>query len=273
MILAQFTDLHIKEEGRLAYRKIDTSAALEAALAHLQTQTVQPDLVLFTGDLVDTGQPEEYARLRTHLAGLDIPFFLMPGNHDDRAALRTGFPDHAYLGLEGDPICYTIEPFPLRIIALDSLVPGQGGGALGAGQLDWLAERLAEQPDRPTVVALHHPPFATGIGHMDQIGLEDSAALAGIIARHPQAERVLSGHIHRPIHARWAGTIASTAPSTAHQVALDLRPDAPSAFVLEPAGYQLHHFTPGAALTSHTATVGDWAGPFPFFDEEGRLIA
>jgi 3',5'-cyclic-AMP phosphodiesterase len=273
MILAQLTDLHIKEEGKLAYRKIDTAAALEAALAHLQTQTVRPDLVLFTGDLVDTGQPEEYTRLRTHLTGLDIPFFLMPGNHDDRDALRTGFLDHAYLGMDDDPICYTIEPFPLRIIALDSLVPGQGGGALGARQLDWLAERLAEQPERPTVVALHHPPFATGIGHMDQIGLADSAALAGIIARHPQVERVLSGHIHRPIHARWAGTIASTAPSTAHQVVLDLRPDSPSAFVLEPAGYQLHHFTPGAVLTSHTATVGDWAGPFPFFDEEGRLIA
>jgi 3',5'-cyclic-AMP phosphodiesterase len=199
MILAQLTDLHIKEEGKLAYRKIDTSAALEAAFAHLQTQTVRPDLVLFTGDLVDTGQPEEYARLRTHLAGLDIPFFLMPGNHDDRDALRTGFPDHAYLGLEGDPICYTIEPLPLRIIALDSLVPGQGGGALGARQLDWLAERLAEQPDRPTVVALHHPPFATGIGHMDQIGLADSAALAGIIARHPQVERVLSDRLHRAL--------------------------------------------------------------------------
>ncbi len=272
MILAQLTDLHIKEEGKLAYRKVDTSAALEAALAHLRNQPAQPDLVLFTGDLVDTGRPEEYARLRNHLAGVNIPFFLMPGNHDDRAALRAAFPDHAYLGGGDAPICYTIELLPIRIIALDSLVPGQGGGALGAWQLDWLAERLAEQPERPTLVAVHHPPFATGIGHMDKLGLADTAAFAEIIKRHAQVERVLSGHVHRPIHTSWAGSIASTAPSTAHQVALDLRPDAPSAFVMEPAGYQLHHYTQGAGLTTHTATVGDWAGPFPFFDAEGRLI-
>jgi 3',5'-cyclic-AMP phosphodiesterase len=131
---------------------------------------------------------------------------------------------------------------------------------------------LAEQPKRPTVVAVHHPPFLTGIGHMDKIGLADSAAFADIIGRHAQVERVLSGHVHRPIHARWAGTIASIAPSTAHQVALDLRADAPSAFMLEPAGYQLHHFTPQTGLTTHTALVGDWPGPFPFFDSKGRLI-
>lgn len=272
MILAQLTDLHIKEAGKLAYRRVDTSAALAAALAHLRGQSVQPALVLFTGDLVDTGRPEEYKRLREHLAGLGIPFFLMPGNHDDRAGLRAAFPDHAYLGPDGGPLCYTIEPFSLRVIALDSLVPGQGSGALGAGQLEWLAERLAEQPSRPTLVALHHPPFPSFIGHMDKIGLADSAALADIIRRHPNVERVISGHVHRPIHTRWAGTIASTAPSTAHQVALDLQAQAPSAFVLEPAGYQLHHFTPGAGLTTHTASVGHWPGPFPFFDAQGKLI-
>lgn len=272
MILAQLTDLHIKEEGQRAYRKVDTSAALEAALAHLQGQTTKPDLVLFTGDLADTGRATEYARLRAHLAALKTPFFLMPGNHDERKALRAAFPDHAYLGLEGDPICYTVEQFPLRIIALDSLVPGQGGGALGAAQLQWLAERLAEQPNRPTLVAVHHPPFPTFIGHMDRLGLADSEAFKDIIARHKQVERVISGHIHRPIFTRWAGSIASVAPSTAHQVALDLRADAPSAFMLEPAGYQLHHFTPETGITTHTALVGDWPGPFPFFDAEGRLI-
>ncbi len=272
MILAQLTDLHIKEEGRLAYRNMDTSAALAAALAHLRAQTVRPDLVLFTGDLADTGRPGEYARLRAHLAGLGIPFFLMPGNHDDRAALRAGFPDHAYLGTGGGPICYTIEPFPLRVIALDSLLPGQGGGALGPGQLEWLAGRLAEQPGRPTAVALHHPPFTTGIGHMDKIGLADSTALADIIGRHPNVERVLCGHVHRPIQARWAGSIASIAPSTAHQVALDLRADAPAAFMMEPGGYQLHHYAPAAGLITHTAIVGNWPGPFPFFDPAGQLI-
>jgi 3',5'-cyclic AMP phosphodiesterase CpdA len=272
MILAQLTDLHIKPAGQLAYRQVDTSACLEAALTHVQSQTVRPDLVLFTGDLVDAGRVEEYVRLRRHLTALQLPFFLMPGNHDAREALRATFPDHAYLGAGDAPISYTIEQFAVRIIALDSLVPGAAGGAVGADQLSWLADRLAEQPTRPTVVAVHHPPFITGIGHMDAIGLADSAAFANIVKRHLHVERVLSGHIHRPIHTRWAGTIASTAPSTAHQVALDLRPDAPSAFVSEPAGYQLHKYTQAAGLITHNVVIGAWAGPFPFFDENGQLI-
>ena len=275
MILAQLTDLHLKAEGHLAYRQVDTAACLAAVLEHLRAQPVRPDLVLLTGDLADAGRPEEYARLHAALAGLEGPVYLMAGNHDSRAALRAAFPEHAYLGTGEGPIRYTVEGFPLRVIALDSTLPGQGGGALGAEQIAWLADRLAEQPHRPTVVALHHPPFVTGIGHMDALGLADAAALARVIARHPQGERVLSGHLHRPIATRWAGTLASTAPSTAHQVALDLRAEAPSAFMLEPPGYQLHWFAPDGmgdgTVVSHTACVGAWAGPFPFFDG-GALI-
>jgi Icc protein len=272
MIFAQITDLHIKAAGRLAYRKVDTADCLERAVAHLLAQKVQPDVVLVTGDLVDAGHPAEYALLRDLLAPIRLPIFLMPGNHDARLPLRAAFPEHRYLGAGEGPIHYVVEEFPVRLVALDSLVPGQGGGQLGPVQLDWLDQRLAEQPDRPTVVALHHPPFATGIGHMDKIGLADAEALAPIIRRHPQVERVLAGHIHRPIQLRWAGTLASTAPSTAHQVELDFRPDAPDAFRLEPPGYQLHRYTPETGIVSHTVTIGDWAGPFPFRDGDGVLI-
>jgi len=270
MLLAQITDLHIKPRGRLAYRKVDTAQCLETAVKAVLAVSPAPDLVLVTGDLVDAGRPEEYGLLREILAPIRLPLFLMPGNHDARGPLRAGFQDHRYLGTDGH-IQYAIEEFPLRILALDSLVDGQGGGRLGAAQLDWLDRRLGEQPERPTIVAVHHPPFTTGIGHMDKIGLEDAAGLAAVIRRHGQVERVLSGHLHRAIQTRFAGTIASTAPSTAHSVALDLRPDAPSAFSLEPPGYQLHWYEPSAGLISHTAAIGDWPGPFPFF-ENGVLI-
>lgn len=270
MLLAQITDLHIKPRGRLAYRKVDTAQCLETAVQALLALPQEPDAVLVTGDLVDAGRPEEYGLLREILSPIRVPLFLMPGNHDARAPLRAAFPEHRYLGSDGH-IQYAIEEFPLRILALDSLVDGQGGGRLGGEQLDWLDRRLAEQRDRPTLVAVHHPPFATGIGHMDRIGLADAAGLAEVIRRHGQVERVLSGHLHRAIQTRFAGTLASTAPSTAHSVALDIRPEAPSAFSLEPPGYQLHWYELAAGLISHTKAIGDWPGPFPFF-ENGALI-
>jgi 3',5'-cyclic AMP phosphodiesterase CpdA len=106
---------------------------------------------------------------------------------------------------------------------------------------------------------------------MDKIGLDGAAALAAVIARHPNVERVLCGHIHRPIQVRFAGTIASVCPSPAHQVALDLAPDAPSRFKMEPPGYQLHKWSDRNGIVSHTAFIGEFAGPYPFY-EGGKLI-
>ena len=118
---------------------------------------------------------------------------------------------------------------------------------------------------------MHHPPFKTLIGHMDTQGLEGSDALARVIRKHPQVERLMCGHLHRPIQARFAGTIAATVPGPAHQVALDLAPDAADDFVMEPPAYALHAYTPDTGLISHMAFVGDFPGPYPF-RRNGQLI-
>lgn len=272
MLIAQITDTHIRPDGRLAYGIVDTAAYLARAVAALNALEPRPDLVVVTGDLVDFGRAEEYARLRALLAPLRMPYYLLAGNHDDRATLRTSFADHPYLAGADEFVQYTIEGWPVRIIALDTLIPGKGAGELCGRRLEWLAARLAEQPDRPTIIAMHHPPFRTGIAHMDAIGLSGAAALRKVVAPHPNVERIICGHLHRAIQVRFAGTIAGTAPCVAHQVALDLRPDGPSAFVMEPPGYQLHHWTPEDGLRSHTAFIGDFAGPYPFFDPAGQLI-
>jgi 3',5'-cyclic AMP phosphodiesterase CpdA len=124
------------------------------------------------------------------------------------------------------------------------------------------------------IVALHHPPFATGIGHMDDMALDAQAAakLEALISRYPNVESVLCGHVHRPVHKRFAGTIASIAPSTAHQVVLDLHADAPSAFVLEPGAFALHYWTEGVGLVSHHEYIEQFDGPYPFFDDDGALV-
>ena len=116
-LLAQLSDLHIKAGGRLSYGVVDTLGALRIAVSHLNALQPRPDALVITGDLVDFGTPEEYATLREVLDELAMPFYVIPGNHDDRAALRAAFADHPYLPasgtLEWQPDCG-----PLRLLVL-----------------------------------------------------------------------------------------------------------------------------------------------------------
>jgi 3',5'-cyclic AMP phosphodiesterase CpdA len=264
MLVCQISDLHITAGGGLASGIVDTAGMFRACVAHVLSLSRQPDAVVITGDLVDLGRAEEYRLLRDMLAPLPMPVHLIPGNHDDRGMLRTVFADHDYLPRTGPFLQYALEDYPLRIVALDTVIPGEGGGRLCAERLEWLDHKLAAAPSRPTLVMMHHPPFRSFIGHMDAMGLDEPQGFRDVIARHPQVERVLCGHLHRPIQARVAQALVSTCPSPAHQIALDLAPDAPEGFAMEPPGYQLHLWTPESGVVSHTAVIGAFAGPYPF---------
>jgi 3',5'-cyclic-AMP phosphodiesterase len=257
MLIAQITDMHIRPEGTLAYQRIDTAGFLARAVDHILHLDPRPDVVLATGDLVDKGTDEEYRRLRRLLAPLPMPVYLIPGNHDDRDVMRAEFADHTYMPRDGF-IQYVVDDGPVRLVALDTLIPGKGGGRVDAERIAWLDARLAEAPTKPTLIFMHHPPFMTGIAYMDHISLEGADVLADVVRRHPQVERVACGHLHRTIQARWAGTVASTAPSTAHQVVLDIRHEADLGFTLEPPGYALHLWREDVGLVSHVAVVGDY---------------
>jgi len=264
MIVCQVSDMHLMAGGKLAYGVVDTAAHFRRCMAHIQALPQQPDVVVMTGDLVDSGKPEQYMLLREIIAPLSMPVYLIPGNHDDREALRAAFPDHAYLNQFPPFIQYAIEEHELRIVAVDTVIPGQAGGELCAQRLEWLALTLATAPQRPTLLLMHHPPFATGIGFMDEIGLANPEALAQVVAKHAQIERILCGHLHRPIQARFAGTLACTAPSTAHQITLDLAHAAPETFTMEPPAYFVHAWNAQSGVVTHTAYVGDFAGPYSF---------
>lgn len=270
MLLCQITDTHIKAGRKKAYGIVDTATMLERCVDQILRLPQRPDAVIATGDLVDYGRPDEYALLRELLAPLTMPLYLLPGNHDERDGLRQSFPDHPYLQQWEPFVQYAIDDHPVRLVALDTVIPLQGGGELCSDRLAWLDRTLAQQREAPTIVALHHPPFTTGIGHMDRIGLKGADGLAQVIAKHPQVERVIAGHLHRPITQRFAGTVASTCPSPAHQVALDIAPDAADNYVLEPPGFQLHWWN-GSALVTHTAYIGEFEGPYPF-RVGGKLI-
>lgn len=264
MLIAQLTDTHITAPGELAYGVVDTAVYLAQAVAEIAALAPRPDLVVLTGDLVDKGEPAEYEQLRALLAPLPMPLFAIPGNHDSREGMREAFAGDAYLPRDGY-LNFTVEDWPLRIIALDTLVPGEGGGALCEERLRWLADTLAAAPERPSVILMHHPPFRTGFAAMDRIGLSGSAGLAEIVRGHACIERILCGHLHRAIDSRFAGTVAGTAPSTAHQLRLDLDPDSPAShFTMEPPGYRLHRWDAGHGLVTHTAVFGAYPGPYPF---------
>jgi 3',5'-cyclic-AMP phosphodiesterase len=262
MLLCQISDLHLTAARKLAYGVVDTTACLERCVRRIVSLDPQPDMVIATGDLVDTPSAQSYGLLREMLTRLPLPVYLMAGNHDERQALRAAFPDHRYLPREDEFLQYAIDEFPVRVLALDTVTPGRAGGTLCAQRLHWLERRLA-QSDAPTVIALHHPPFCTGIGHMDEMGLEDPSGLARIVRRFPQVQRVVSGHIHRPIQALFAGTLATVCPSTAHQVLLDLKPDATARLVMEPPAFQLHLWT-DQTLVTHTAYTDRYDGPYLF---------
>lgn len=268
--LLQLSDLHIREPGRLAYGRINTAPYLAQAVAAILRLPQRPDAVVITGDLTDFGRAAEYAHLRELLAPLAMPVYLMPGNHDERAQLRHSFPDHAYLGTDGF-VQYSVAIGGLQLIALDTVVPGASEGSLCEARLAWLARELEAQRGRPVVIAMHHPPFNTLIGHMDDIGLLSGAAeLEALVSRYPNVERIICGHLHRAIQVRFGGSIAATVPSPAHQVCLDLAPDAASAWVLEPPGFGLHVLPEGGRLVSHTVASGAYEGPFPF--HEGAML-
>jgi 3',5'-cyclic-AMP phosphodiesterase len=259
MLLAQMTDFHVSTAESVFTTRYHTDERLAAAVAHLNRLEPRPDAVLCTGDLVDAGSAVEYARLAEILAPLQMPAYLIPGNHDHRESLRAAFPEHTYLPAEGY-LCYAVELGPLRLLALDTNIWRSPGGRLCDQRLDWLEARLAEAPDRPTVIMQHHPPMLTGMRAMDGMALEGAEREAAICARYPVVERVLCGHLHRPIVARFGGTIASTCPSTAHQVELDLRQPGRLAVVAEPPAVQLHLWHDGR-LVSHTSYVGDYGAP------------
>ena len=263
MLLCQISDPHIVPNGVLAYDRVDTGRMLEHCVRKILALPRLPDAVVATGDLTDHATVDEYQRLAELLGPLSMPLYLVVGNHDDRQVLRSVFTHHRHLADENGFVQYVVDDYPVRLVVLDTSVPGEPGGELCEQRLRWLDRTLSES-SRPTIIAQHHPPFATGISKMDRMTLVNPQAEAEVVARHPQVQCIISGHLHRTIQARFAGTMASVCPSTAHQLKLDLVPGADIRFTYEPSGFQLHLWN-GQQVVTHTAVVDD----FPTWGSHG----
>lgn len=253
-LIVQITDSHL----RAGPGDDESAAALSAAVAAIGRLEPQPAAVLFTGDIAAGGTPAEYERARELLAPLRMPVHPLAGNHDDRDSLRAAFGDHpGVAGGEGF-VHYVAECGPLRVVACDTLKPGTDAGELSAERLEWIQAALAADPERPTILAMHHPPMLTGISAFDEeIGLapDERRALAEVLARAGGVELIVSGHIHRAIRGSLGPTPVQVCPSVHLQARLDFRPGAPIELAAETPGLAVHVYGADSRLASHIQTI------------------
>jgi 3',5'-cyclic AMP phosphodiesterase CpdA len=234
----------------------------------------KPDLVVISGDLVDTPTVGEYDHLKRLLTLLELPFVGIPGNHDSREMMRAAFPAQSYAFSSG-ALNQAVEVNGLDLVLLDSSVPGKPHGELEAPTLQWLSEMLASSSERPALVFLHHPPFIAGIWHMDRQNLLNASALESIIRQHPRVQLVAAGHVHRTAFTIFAGAVATICPAPNHAVDLDLGKLREPSFKIEPPAFHLHTWFPGdmfGHVVTHTVPIGEFDGPHPFFGPDGKLL-
>jgi 3',5'-cyclic AMP phosphodiesterase CpdA len=262
MLIAQISDLHIPIQGQKTYGIADMAGNLSICVEHLNQLDPRPELVLVTGDITSEALIEEFNHAAQILSKLDMPYYIIPGNHDDRSKLRNTFNDHCP-SENNNFIQYVIDQYELRIIMLDSTVHGESGGKICQQRAVWLDKTLAKDIHKPTLICMHHPPVKCGVIETDINGFIGDDRLGGVVEKYRNIEAILCGHIHRPAFTRWRGTVVSTAPSMGMQLVLDLNLKT-EAFVLEAPAYQLHYWTPDHNLVTHTNYLHNCDGPYLF---------
>jgi len=264
MLLAQISDLHIRPAGEKLYDFVDTNSLLARHVALLNNYPEALDGVVITGDITNCGTEAEYHMAKKIIAQLEKPVFLLPGNHDYNANFLAAFgADYPYLGEDPGLICFAEDRFPVRLVFVDSSVDGELHGNLGRKKLVWLAEVLAQKPDKPTALFMHHHPLASGCLHMDTINLRDGEELMKLLTKFPQVRHIFCGHTHRAIFQQYRNLLIATAPSTAHQVPFNTTN--PNGFYsLEPPAMLVHRYHETTGLVSYVESLEVYPGPYRF---------
>ena len=253
MIIAQISDLHIGFAGKGECCK--NSDRLRSVIKTLNALQQQPDLLIVTGDLVEHGETWAYKDLKKELKQIECPVYLAFGNHDRREPFKKVFPKTNY---SNGYFQYTIEEYPVRILVLDSLNEGKHGGAFCKTRAKWLDDELAKQPNRPTLIVLHHPPIKTGIGWLTADPQDEWVKrLRKVITKYDNVKHIIAGHIHRTIFKTFANTSLSVTQAIAPQTKLELAeidpnvPDGRTLLVEARPGFCLHQWD-GDSFTTHS---------------------
>ena len=266
----QITDTHIVAKDALVCGRSDSSKALEAAVTTLNTKLPvlgEVDCVIVTGDLTDHGTPQEYAQFNAIMAGLKLPWLAVPGNHDQREAMRTSLSAASWMPRSG-PIQWHHDLGAFSLIGLDTLLEGAHHGELCKEGFAFLDATLTAIGTQPVIVATHHPWMHSGIAAMDADNLRNGAALMDRLEAHHGPVRMISGHVHRALTTQIGRVTCQVAPATCHAVDIDHRPGVSNGLILEPGAVTIHSWltTPEPCLVSDIIPTGVFAGPWPFSD-------
>ena len=217
--ILQLTDLHLMADPNAVLRDVCTRQSLidvlQLAKTHSQTESLDFDYVLITGDLTHDERFESYEVLRELLGDWLPRCRLIPGNHDDRALIRQAFPD--LVPTDGELINFSVESAGWRLIGLDSHVDGEVFGRIGESQLRWMADELTKHAAQPTILFVHHPPVSVESAWLDRIGLQDADALLDIVRSFPQVHSISAGHVHQEFAVTIDRVEIVTTPSTGVQ--------------------------------------------------------
>ena len=218
--IVHLSDTHI------AHDSPDRAVALEACIGYISRLEPRPDAVLHTGDIAHNGRVAEYRTARSLLDRLPMPYFVLPGNRDDRRNLAAVFADGRHVRPDMPFVQYAVEDFAVRLIAVDSVNAGTSKGRLCPDRLGHLRGMLEADTARPACLFLHHPPFEVAVGpdprHFDPWA--DAGALRAELRRHDHVRGIFCGHVHRGFETAVGGVKASVVSCLADDLRWD-RPD------------------------------------------------
>ncbi|TXK17045.1 phosphodiesterase [Homoserinibacter sp. GY 40078] len=214
--IAHLSDTHLLAGGRPLHGSLDTDATVSGALGQLERSGIRPDAIVITGDLTDLGEPDAYERLKNLIepaaARMGSQLIWVMGNHDEREPFATVLLGDAPNTQPQDRV-YDLDG--LRIIVLDTTVPGYHHGDLDPDQLDWLHEQLDTAAPHGTLLALHHPPIPTPLELMAILELDHQTELADVI-RDTDVRGILAGHLHYSTSGSFAGIPVNVASATCY---------------------------------------------------------
>jgi len=264
MLIIQITDTHIVLPNKKAYGIAETANNLIHCVEAINSLEPKPDVVLVTGDISNNGQHQQLSYAKTILDKLNAPYFVVPGNHDSRDGIRDIFGNLACPTSGDNFINYVIDQFEIRLIAMDSTIPEKSGAEICVKRAAWLDQQLEQNPEKPTIIFMHHPPVKCSVLETDEDGFIGADRLGDIVERYACIKAILCGHIHLQAHINWRNTIISIAPSMQMRLMLDLTMQKKSQFYLDKPAFQMHYWTADKKLISYPVLVHDKEKPYSF---------